>query len=210
MNRFFRLPCNAEWLAAKSLHYLECNHFKGADRLTAVDKRAFDVLSYQSQSYFTDAFEIHVPVGDGDKPIPGMSVNRRVRSKRPRHWYFPKVKDMELQVAPSQEQDISSTNHEEAASPDPMLEELKLHNQTMKQELEVYRAREDELRRHIIKTKNSTSTKVFLEDMPQQLNTWLSPCKSKTWRFADRLYETGGSVCSTSAVGRLGIFDQLK
>ena len=142
------MSCNAEWLAAKRLHYLECNHFKGADRLTAVDKRAFDVISYQSQSYFTDAFEIHVPVGDGDKPIPGLSVNRRVRSKRPRRWHFSNVKDMELQVVPSQEQDISSTNHEEAASPDPMLEleVYKTWKHTLEQELEVYRTREAELR----------------------------------------------------------------
>ena len=210
MRRFFRLPCNAEWLAAKSLHYLECNHFKAADRLTVVDKRAFDVLSYPSQSYFTDATAIHVPVGDGNKPIPGIPVNRRVCSKRPRRWHFSNVKDMELQVAPSQEQDIQAINHEEAAKE-------KLYNHALEQEvagghdiicalekeLEVYRVREAALRSYIIKTKTCTSTKVFLEDMPQQLIKWLYP------RKADLTDQIGGTAKNMIYKPRTGIFDNM-
>ena len=175
MNRFFRLTCNAEWLAAKRLHHLECNHFRGADRLTAVEKRAFDVISYQSQSFFTDAIEIHVPVGAGDTPLPCLPVARRLHSKRPRSCMYSNVNDMELQVVLSQEKDISSANREETASSDPMLEELKLQNHTLEHELEGYRAREAELKRYVFQRKNCVSTQVFLEDMPQQLAKWIWP-----------------------------------
>ena len=210
MRRFFRLPCNAEWLAAKSLHYLECNHFKAADRLTVVDKRAFDVLSYPSQSYFTDATAIHVPVGDGNKPIPGIPVNRRVCSKRPRRWHFVNVKDTELPVAPSQEQAIQAINHEEAAKE-------KLYNHALEQEvagghdiicalekeLEVYRVREAALRSYISKSKTCTSTRVFLEDMPPQLIKWLYP------READLTDKIGGTAKNMIYKPRAGIFDNM-
>ena len=195
MRRFFSLPCNAEWLAAKRLHYLECNHFKEADRLTVVDKRAFDVISYQSQSYFTDAKAINVPVGDGDKPIPGIVVNRRVGSKRPRRWHFSNAKDMEPQVAHSQEQHIEDKDHEEAAKD-------KLYKHALEQELEVYRVRDAELRSYIVNTKNCTATKVFMEDLPKQLNKWLFP------RKADLTNQTSGSVrmLPKRPVDRVGIF----
>jgi len=210
MNRFFKLPCNAEWLAAKSLHYLECNHFKVADRLTVVDKRAFDVISYPSQSYFTDAKAINVPVGDGDKPIPGIVVNRRVGSKRPRRWHFSNGKDMELQVAPSQEQDIQAINQAEAAKEKLHKHALELEVAgghdiicALEKELEVYKVREAALRSYIIKNKTCTSTKVFLEDMPQQLIKWLTPCK------ADLTDQIGGTAKNRISKPRTGIFDNM-
>ena len=52
------------------MKYLECNHFKLANSLTQTDRRSFDVISYESNSYFTEAHEILVPVGLGDTLLP--------------------------------------------------------------------------------------------------------------------------------------------
>ena len=117
---------------------------------------------------------------------------------------------MKLQVVPSQEKDSASTNREEAASSDrmveelssstnreevapsdPTVEELKLQNHALEQELELYRAREAELKRYIRSSANCVSTTVFLENMPQQLG-WLSQCKYGAHR------ERGGAVYSSS------------
>ena len=40
-----------------------------------------DVISYQSQSYFTTEHEIRVPVGPGDKVLPPLPTTKRMRVK---------------------------------------------------------------------------------------------------------------------------------
>ena len=81
MHRFLRESENAPML--KNLKALECNHFKDALKLSAAEKRCFDVLSYESNSYFTKEHEIHVPVGEGDMQIPEFGRSRRLQSKTP-------------------------------------------------------------------------------------------------------------------------------
>jgi hypothetical protein len=79
MNRFLKLPVNEA--NVKSMRYLECNHFKAAESLTQTQRRFFDVISYQSQSYFTKAHEISVPVGPGDQCLPPLPTAKRMRVK---------------------------------------------------------------------------------------------------------------------------------
>jgi len=179
MNRFLRLACNAEWLAAKPLHYLQCNHFKDAGELTAQNKRGFDVISYESNSYFTDEHEIHVPVGDGDTPIPQMLIYRRMRSKVASGSATSRVKNNDAPVARSQEDASTPAQREEAASSASStaaareIATLTLQNQTLVHELAACKAREDQLKRHFQTYKNSVSTRIILEDMPADLACWL-------------------------------------
>ena len=67
MQRFLRLPANAQDM--KTVTYLQCNHFKDAASLTERQRRSFDVISHERNSYFTSAHEIRVPVGPGDKSL---------------------------------------------------------------------------------------------------------------------------------------------
>ena len=51
MRRFLKLPANAFTL--QNVKYLDCIYFKDAGSLNENRKRVIDVISYQSQSYFT-------------------------------------------------------------------------------------------------------------------------------------------------------------
>ena len=54
----------------KSLGRIACNRFDEYENLTPVQKQAYDVLTRRSNSYFTNEFEIHVPVSTEDVPLP--------------------------------------------------------------------------------------------------------------------------------------------
>ena len=89
LNRFLRLPCNALWLAEKRLRFLKCNHFSQAHKLTEQDKESLDVISFESNSYFTKERMIYVPVGDGDAQwLPTLPLPKRLRGKHPREFSF--------------------------------------------------------------------------------------------------------------------------
>jgi hypothetical protein len=198
MNRFLRLPCNANWLAAKRLHYLECNHFKDASQLTALDKRRFDVISHESNSYFTQETEIHVPVGAGDKPIPKILVYKRLQAKlapsqeksRPCDDLAKKARSQEdvSILSPHQEvalcpggaasdpqlQELQSPNQEAELSPggaasDPILQELQSQNQRLKEDLGDALKLIRRTKKYIDENRNCVSAKVFLESMPENL-----------------------------------------
>ena len=79
MNRFLKLKSNATTL--RNLTWLDCNHFKDADSLTANRKRLYDVISFRSQSYFTQEHSIHVAVGHGDAVLPTLPTAKRLRVK---------------------------------------------------------------------------------------------------------------------------------
>jgi len=66
--RFLGQSMNAE--VRKTMGHLDCNHFSVADTMTSCEKSAFAVISHQSNSYFTNAHSIHVPVGLGDQVLP--------------------------------------------------------------------------------------------------------------------------------------------
>ena len=73
MAKFMKRPANAEHF--KTLKFLECNHFKEAKDLTQMQRRYFDVISHESNSYFTDAHEILVAVGLGDESLPPLRTH---------------------------------------------------------------------------------------------------------------------------------------
>ena len=78
MNRFLRAYRNA---VDADIKYLQCNYFKEVDLLSENLKRMFDVISYQSQSYFTKEHAIHVPVGLGDGSLPMLLTRKRLKVK---------------------------------------------------------------------------------------------------------------------------------
>ena len=59
--------------------YLECNYFMNAPSVSQA--RAFDVISHESGSYFTNEHAIHVPVGDGATILPTRPKSLRMRRK---------------------------------------------------------------------------------------------------------------------------------
>jgi hypothetical protein len=64
------------------VNYLHCNYFKDESHITPQKRKFFDIISHQSNSYFTTAAEIRVPVGEGDQPFPPIgSFWKRMRSK---------------------------------------------------------------------------------------------------------------------------------
>ena len=86
MKRFLSLPSNAQIVG--DMKYLELNHFKDAEQLTTNDKRCFDVVTHESNSWFTDEYEIIVAVGAGDTPLPAIPVPTRLRVKCARPHTF--------------------------------------------------------------------------------------------------------------------------
>ena len=190
MNRFLQLPENEEWLAARKLEYLECNHFKDAPGLTATDKRRFDIISHESNSYFTSATEIHVPVGSGDKSIPNILICKRVRGKHHPSQCEAVRMGSHVELAHSQggytqaaEADwnslasatpiVAEAVHSDGAASDPELQQLKLHTHSLEKELAECRSREARLQKHIYDYRHCTSTKTFLADLPEDLAHFL-------------------------------------
>ena len=79
MARFFRLRDNAD--DVRTLKCLECNYFKDAANLTALQRRVFDVISHESNSYFTTLHRVRVGVGEGDEMLPPPPKALRMYSK---------------------------------------------------------------------------------------------------------------------------------
>jgi len=197
LNRFLGLPSNAEWLSAKNLTYLECNHFKEAHTLTWNQKRKFDVISHESNSYFTDKFEIHVPVGDGKGPLPNLK-SRRIRAERPRGSpsepsYQPGERNHRQDTGDERAPSQGGMSIQEARSPaagsaesdvgaqpvvhavaDPRLGQLQAEKDALEKELQVSQDRTTRFREHCYQHRKSVSTKVFLEAMPKDLADWIT------------------------------------
>ena len=79
MKRFLDQPSSATMRS--KIRYLECNHFKQAASMTDHQRRYYDVISHESNSYFTKAEEVRVPVGCGDETLPAVPTAKRMRSK---------------------------------------------------------------------------------------------------------------------------------
>jgi len=87
MARFLRLPENAEvW---RNIKFLTCNYFKQARDMSMHAKRVYDVLSFQSNSYFDETTAYRSPVGDGEGVVPvfqgsqpSVRLRRRFNNKR--------------------------------------------------------------------------------------------------------------------------------
>lgn len=85
--RFLRTPTNKALLC--TLKYIPSNNFSHSQELTRMEQSNFDVLTFQSNSYFGDLKAFPVQVGDGEGPLPvldgsqpSMLLRRRVRGKR--------------------------------------------------------------------------------------------------------------------------------
>ena len=185
LKRFLKLPSNKE--ALDEIKYLSCNHFKNGDQLTAEQKRCYDVLSLESNSYFTKEHSIHVPVGFGMTKLPYFDlIRKRLRFKsaegggnhdaqcastqvpRPR---VP-VSEDGLSVRPTPAATSSSSQQAviEGNVHAPQAETTRLE-----EELEQHRSREAELKAHFKHYWNSVATRTVIAGLPDKLGEWLLP-----------------------------------
>ena len=68
MKRFLKQPKNR--VDRQTMQYLTMNYFKDAPRLSIKERSSFDVIDYESNSYFTHALWISVSVGPGNACLP--------------------------------------------------------------------------------------------------------------------------------------------
>ena len=86
--RFLRLPSNTE--LRRTMHYVSSNNFAHGKGLCAKERLNFEVLSYESNSYYVQKkAPFETPTGDGDCPLPVLNgecsrsvLCRRITSKR--------------------------------------------------------------------------------------------------------------------------------
>ena len=76
MQRFFRLSAKG-----KDLAFISSSWFKKTQDMTLEQTSDMDVLSFESNSYFTKEHEIRVPVGPGDATLMSPPVRFRTRAK---------------------------------------------------------------------------------------------------------------------------------
>ena len=141
---------------------LECNHFKETKTMTAKQKRFFDVISYQSQSYFTDEHEIRVQVGAGTKQLPPIPTSKRMRTKSCVRLMGPAESAM---LAPSQDSATIAAPSREPRSADSISSMPVVNGED--------HARILQLREFFYAHRMSVSAKVLLEDMPHELRSWI-------------------------------------
>ena len=106
--RFLRMKENQDVL--RTLKFISSNNFSHTTELCSKEKRNFEVLSFESNSYYSQREPFKVPVGDGEGPLPVLddsqpSVRYHRRFKRKRK---PVQKDVRPQRDPSlQELELS-------------------------------------------------------------------------------------------------------
>ena len=187
MARFFRLPANAEKL--KTLQYMECNHFKLAESLTQMQRRFFDVIDYESNSYFTHKSEIRVPVGLGDKSLPQMPQPKRMRVKTaaPRMVVRKTGNDDAAAKAHCEGSQTSSTSYKPAAkarsqgsqtssgkTEDQEGSLTSSENERLEREFRQDRDRFNELKVFFRQHWTCVSTQVLLQQMSEEQRAWFT------------------------------------
>ena len=96
MGRWLKKAENKDYVE-KTMGRISCNRFADYETLTSMQKQSFDVLTRRSNSYFTQEFEIKVPVSTEDVPLPvGFAHSTRLRQKT---W----VRGLIRSQAPSQD-----------------------------------------------------------------------------------------------------------
>ena len=96
MGRWLKKVENKDYVE-KTMGRISCNRFADYETLTSMQKQSFDVLTRRSNSYFTQEFEIKVPVSTEDVPLPvGFAHSTRLRQKT---W----VRGLIRSQAPSQD-----------------------------------------------------------------------------------------------------------
>ena len=162
MARFFRLPANAEDM--RTMKHLRCNFPAEADGLTTLQRRFFDVISYESLSYMTSAHEILVSVGEGDAVLPPEPVALRMYGKcAAKRMRTGKTDPANSSCEPNRE------CAQQCAMPhgDPDTERL---DREFRQDTDRANELKDFFRRH----KRCVSTQVVLDEMPEELRAWLT------------------------------------
>ena len=197
MSRFLKRDENVE--VRRSLKYLHSNYFKDCSMLTSAERRMFDYVSYESNSYFTDEHRIHTDVGHGEEQLPPMPVRMRMCAKRSLPRYRAANSESRKGLAHSQEGLADSQEIEPAVKKEPAssstscipaeidaqkLDDCLAQQRALLAVLETEHARAmrqfhdtelrvDELRSYI-KERKTVSTNVFMEDMPKHLRAWLT------------------------------------
>ena len=100
MQRFLRLSAKTQGMT-----FMSSTWFKQTKNIRLKESAAFEVLSFESNSYFTKEHEIKVPVGLGDTPLMLEPVMKRMRCKCTSRRFGAKP-------APSQEEVKSSEKYE--------------------------------------------------------------------------------------------------
>ena len=62
--------------------FLDCKQFKDEGELKAAERRMFDYISHESNSYFTKEHHVRVEVGDGTAALPAHAAEARLSAKR--------------------------------------------------------------------------------------------------------------------------------
>ena len=148
MKRFLEKPENAS-LRSRLLH-LRMNWFKDVGNLSRADRRHFDIITTESNSYFTKEHEIRVPVGTMDVAILPPPRSFRLRDKNPFR-----------QVGPGH---VAPTVGFQPREEEPSRAEESIHIAALKMFFQ--------------KFQNSVSVQVTLENMPAELRAWLVPSET--------------------------------
>ena len=165
MARFLRLPINAAKF--KAIKYLECNYFKDTESMSPMQQRFFDVISYESNSYFTSEHAILVPVGPGDAQLPPVPTAKRMRVKSA----APSMGVTRNASSPEKRDHVDEVVHVQIGAVD-MGESVEAG--VVERECHQDRQRALELKAYLFSHRNSTNTQTLVEDMPEKLQTWIT------------------------------------
>ena len=87
MSRFLKLKDNSQ--VHRKLQFVSCNNFARGRELTTAERGMFDVLSYESNSYYGERNAFTSQVGDGNGSVPDLDgsqlklqLRRRITGKR--------------------------------------------------------------------------------------------------------------------------------
>ena len=190
--RFMRLPANSD--LQQNMGHLECNHFSVAESMTAIERRRFDVISHESNSYFTNAHEIRVPVGLGEMVLPDGPAPKRMRIKSSARPMLVTMSDDETRAAlpqspmaqaPSQES--IADNAGRGTEGDEMLSCQMVQYRSQQTDemdrlaadsrLEVLRA--NQLKAFCLRYRTSAGAHVMMQEMPEELRRWIASDESQ-------------------------------
>ena len=94
MARFLRLPENREVM--RKLEFISSNNFKQAALLDYNQKKIFDVLSFESNSYFGKRGVLKSKVGDGKGPMPVLDAAQPTWHLRRRFYCKRRVNENDI------------------------------------------------------------------------------------------------------------------
>lgn len=199
--RFLHMPDNKE--VRRTMQYISSNNFSHGEGLCVKEQRNFDVLSFESNSYYSQKkAPFKIPVGDGEGPLPVLDgsqprtvLRRRIASKRRLlQQDVVCLSQPRTQVnAPVWRQNtLSSAITSDAASsqatPPPTKKiAVDQESQTNREHLrdaqtqtekdiqsDYFRCSVTQLRKHVKWTGRCIGTKTFLEDCPEEIKLFLS------------------------------------